>query len=122
MVESNIANNSSTNHKNVHVEKSSFGCDICELSFTESSHLVRRNKVHTGVKPHTSSVCGRSFAQNRNLVVHNRTHTGEKPYTCGYCEKKFLRTNNRLTHIYEMFVSNVFKLFTIINITISHRS
>jgi len=119
--ESNIAI-SSTSHENVRVEKSSLECDVCFRTFISKSKLCVHKRTHTGEKPYACDVCGRSFTTKSDLVRHNRTHTGEKPYACGYCEKKNAQIVVIVYVIHEVFISNVFKLFTIINITISHSS
>ncbi|KAF0703062.1 zinc finger protein 180-like, partial [Aphis craccivora] len=95
--ESNIAY-SSTNHENVHIGKSSHGCDVCFRTFISKSKLCIHKRTHTGEKPYSCNVCGRSFTQKSALFVHNRTHTGEKPYACNVCGRSFSKKSSVVRH------------------------
>lgn len=59
---------------------------ICFLSFF--SHRKRHLKIHSPIKPHVCNICDMSFAESSNLSKHMKKHTGElrnvvgKPNLC----------------------------------------
>ncbi|KAF0730971.1 zinc finger protein 180-like, partial [Aphis craccivora] len=95
--ESNIAY-SSTNHENVHIWKSSHGCDVCFRSFISKSKICMHKRTHTGEKPYACNVYGRSFSEKSNLVKHLRTHIEKKPYVCNVCGRLFIVKSTLVRH------------------------
>jgi len=66
---------------------------VCGKAFSESGHLNRHMRVHTGDKPYKCSLCNKSFSTSSHLQRHVRcVHSNRRPYQCPYCMKMF-KTN-----------------------------
>eukprot|EP00794_Sanderia_malayensis_P013975 gene13975-15433_t len=89
-----------TNHMLLHPESDNKKtvCEICDKKFSQSSALLKHQRIHSGEKPYKCNICNKGFNAMCNLITHERTHTGEKPFTCQTCGKKFSVQCNLTTH------------------------
>ncbi|NXP68503.1 ZN708 protein, partial [Chloropsis cyanopogon] len=54
-------------------------------SFSQSSSLNLRKRIHSGERPYKCGECGKSFTISSLLICHQRVRAGERPYKCGQC-------------------------------------
>ncbi|NXU92916.1 ZNF16 protein, partial [Xiphorhynchus elegans] len=52
-----------------------YDCLKCGKSFSQRSHLIHHQMIHTGERPYQCSECGKKFQSSSNLLQHQRTHT-----------------------------------------------
>lgn len=50
-----------------------FTCSYCKKGFTQSHHLKRHLRIHTGVTPYRCRFCERPFKYNTSCRRHERT-------------------------------------------------
>ena len=91
-----------------------YACPTCVMTFKQSSRLLVRISLPTGVKPYNCITCGESFMHyndfafhkqqhmkgkcvtcaklfkwSSDLKKHEMIHPGDKPFTCDTCGKSF---------------------------------
>lgn len=71
---------------------------VGKCQYAYSSHLKRREVIHTGVKPHQCKCCDKHFKGSSDCKRHELTHTGVKPYQCKHCDKCFSQLSNCKRH------------------------
>ncbi|KAJ8258237.1 hypothetical protein GJAV_G00194680, partial [Gymnothorax javanicus] len=49
-----------------------FGCDVCDMRFTQRYHLMRHKRIHSGEKPYQCEGCHKAFARSDRLLRHRR--------------------------------------------------
>ncbi|XP_054831581.1 zinc finger protein 24-like [Eublepharis macularius] len=67
--------------------------------FASKLGLSRRQRIHTGPKPHKCTECGQSFTRRANLFRHQTLHTGERSHFCTDCGRSFTRRENLIRHL-----------------------
>ncbi|CAH0746853.1 unnamed protein product [Bemisia tabaci] len=85
--------------KKIGDKKRPFSCTYCDKKFTQSGHLNRHLRTHTGDQPFSCTYCDKKFTQSGHLYTHLRTHTGDQPFSCTYCDKKFTQSGTLNTHL-----------------------
>ncbi|XP_035237385.1 zinc finger protein 271-like isoform X6 [Anguilla anguilla] len=49
-----------------------FGCDVCDMRFTQRYHLLRHKRIHSGEKPYQCEGCHKTFSRTDRLLRHRR--------------------------------------------------
>ncbi|KAM4641263.1 uncharacterized protein O3C94_015647 [Discoglossus pictus] len=75
-----------------------FACSQCGKSFSQRSHLITHERIHTDSKPFSCSECGKCFNQRSNLVSHEKTHMESKPFACSECGECFKHRKSLIRH------------------------
>lgn len=49
-------------------------CQFCPNTYHKREHLVRHERIHTGLRPYSCDKCDRTFARHDSLLRHERVH------------------------------------------------
>ncbi|XP_053694452.1 zinc finger protein 236-like [Sabethes cyaneus] len=75
-----------------------YECKVCKKRMSNSGHLMRHRRIHSGERPFVCHVCDKAFIESTSLKVHLRTHTGERPYRCEICTFTSAQSCNLQSH------------------------
>ncbi|EDS33984.1 gastrula zinc finger protein 5-1 [Culex quinquefasciatus] len=95
-------------HSRTHLLHKPHVCNICGMSFAESSNLTKHRRKHTGElrnvvgKPNLCPVCGKRFKWTTSLSKHMKHHTKRKVYWCSFpgCGKYYVEQRSLDIHSY----------------------
>lgn len=90
-------------HECTHNDPSSFGCGLCDKSFSSEEYLKHHiERVHDKIRRCKCDVegCGRTFYDTQNLKSHSYIHLPERPLSCTFdnCDRGFNRIERLRDH------------------------
>lgn len=82
-----------------------FKCDLCPLTFIETTQLRRHELIHRPDDPDSMKwscdICGKRFRQNNTMRTHRLSHgdAQARKVHCEYCDATFLTKNGYRSHV-----------------------
>ena len=78
-------------------QRSSFECNVCNVTCTSKNALAAHIKVEH-IRKFECELCNRAFSTKTLLDFHVARHVGNKPHKCNQCEKAFVRKTDLYRH------------------------
>ncbi|RMB89259.1 hypothetical protein DUI87_34346 [Hirundo rustica rustica] len=85
-------------HQQIHTGERHYECPECQKRFQTSSKLLVHERIHREERPFRCPDCRKGFKRNSHLIRHRRIHTGERPYECGECGMSFSQSSSLICH------------------------
>ncbi|XP_041948049.1 zinc finger and BTB domain-containing protein 16-A-like isoform X2 [Alosa sapidissima] len=74
-------------------------CDVCGVELPDEETLEQHRKLHNEVRSYGCEVCGKTFLDSLRLRMHMLSHTaGEKAIVCDQCGAQFQKEEDLETH------------------------
>ncbi len=81
-------------HMRAHTGEKPYSCDICQSSYSTSSHLSRHKKTFQ----HLNNLKSTNVDESNDFTVQKRIDKREKRYSCDLCKKSYYTSSHLSQH------------------------